>query len=713
MLHTPCIHMNPADPTSHSDETRYRELFERVPIGLYRTTPGGEIVDVNSALVRMLGYPDKETLLAEAADTVYTRPESRDLWRTEMEAKGTVSGFKAEWRRRDGENIWVEENSHAVRDAAGKILHYEGSAADISARRATEAKLTEERARFEQLFAASPEAVVLCSNDATVLRVNAEFTKLFGYSEQEAVGRNIDKLVAEGLNGLHEHACDVTKSVAGGETPSVETRRRRKNGELVDVSILGRSIVVDGEQVALYAIYRDITERAAMERKLAGEKARFEQLFAASPEAIVLCANDGTILRMNAEFTRLFGYSEDEALGRDVDTLVATEIEGLQDEAKGITQQIADGQSSFVETQRRHQDGRLIHVSILGKPILIDGDQIAVYGIYRDISARVAAEASLAATRKKLDQLHEVADALAEAEKEEDVYRITVEAAERVLGFSLGILYVTENGNFICQATSSKIEAEALERVKVDPTGITVQSLESGQPIIANDPDPASLPNEMPKTSRSLICAPIGEIGIFQAGSSEPGTFGEEDGRLLAILLGHTDVAISRLRLQGQLVKQARHDALTGVFNRHYFNEMIAQEVLRASRYDHPIGLLMIDVDRFKEINDRYGHQTGDMVLQEIAAVLRETVRKTDMIVRYGGDEFLVMLTETGQDAEEAAARIRSAVQENKNLRRISGFNVTVSVGSIFWHPGAEYPIEEALARADARMYEDKNAHRS
>jgi len=117
---------------------------------------------------------------------------------------------------------------------------------------------------------------------------------------------------------------------------------------------------------------------------------------------------------------------------------------------------------------------------------------------------------------------------------------------------------------------------------------------------------------------------------------------------------------------------------------------------------------LMIDVDRFKEINDRYGHQIGDAVLREIADVLRATVRQTDMIVRYGGDEFLVVLTETGQDAEEAAVRVRRAVVGSENLRQISGFNVTVSVGSIFWRPDAGTPIEEALATADARMYDDK-----
>jgi len=565
----------------HDGEDTYYDLFERVPVGLYRSTPAGEIVDVNPALVRMLGYSDRGTLLAETAGQLYAHPESRERWLSELEAKGTVSGFETAWRRRDGSVIWVEEDSHAVRSEDGTVLHYEGSAKDVTRRREIESRLTEEKARFEQLFAAAPEAIVLCANDATVLRVNEEFTRLFGYSEDEAIGQDIDDLVAKGLNGLHEHATHVTSSIAGGETTLAETRRRRKNGDLIDVSILGRSIVVDGEQIALYAIYRDI-------------------------------------------------------------------------------------------------------------------------------SARVEAENALAAARVKVERLHEAADALGSAESEDEVYRVTVDAAERVLGFSFGILCIIEEGSFVCRAASSSVEPERLPRAPIEPVGIAIESLDSGQPVIVNDPNPSSLPNGMPPTSRSLVCAPIGKIGIFQAASTEVGTFDEEDGRLLAILLGHTAVAVERLRLQDELVRQARHDALTGVYNRHYFNELIAQEVLRAFRYDHPIGLLMIDVDRFKEINDRYGHQTGDMVLKEIASVLRATVRATDMIVRYGGDEFLVVLTETGEDAEEAAIRIRAAVRSNETLREISRFDVTVSVGSIFWHPETERSIEEALAEADARMYDDK-----
>lgn len=715
----PCLsilRLNPADGVRMAkpeerrseDSKLHAELFARVPIGLYRSTPEGLIVDANPALVRMLGYRDKETFLGTAAASIYAREGVRARWLAEMEQGSTVTGFEAEWRRSDGSTIWVKENAYAVRDGAGRILQYDGSAENVTARRNLEQELLLESARFEQLFAASPEAVVLCNNDGVVQRINAEFTRLFGYAESEVIGHRVDDLVSGGHADLEVEARAVTEAIAEGRTTFVEARRRHKDGTLLDVSILGKPVMVEGRQQALYAIYRDIREQVRMESHLREEKARFEQLFASAPEAVVLCSNDGTIVRANQEFERLFGYTRDEAAGRNIDQLIAPDANGLHREASGITQRIAEGEHSFVETVRWRRDGSLIHVSILGKPILIDGDQIAVYGIYRDITARKEAQAALARSHDKVEKLHHAADALNEAESEQDIYRITCNAAERVLGYSLGVLCIVDGDELVCHAVSSQAADAEASRVPMQAEAIASEVLKTGQPTIVNDPDADRLPAGIPTTARSLIAAPIGELGVFQAASTEPNAFSEEDGRLLAILVGHTSVAAARLRLQQELIQQARHDALTGVFNRHYFNELIAQEVVRSSRYNHPIGLLMIDVDRFKEINDRYGHQTGDIVLREIADVLRQTVRTSDMIVRYGGDEFLVVLTETGEDAEEAAVRVRQSVCESDTLRKISGFNVTVSVGSIFWRPEDGTPFEEALATADERMYSDK-----
>ncbi len=157
-----------------------------------------------------------------------------------------------------------------------------------------------------------------------------------------------------------------------------------------------------------------------------------------------------------------------------------------------------------------------------------------------------------------------------------------------------------------------------------------------------------------------------------------------------------------------RLKTQAIHDALTGVYNRHYFNDLISAEIARARRYTHPLGLLMIDVDRFKQINDQFGHETGDSVLREIAATLSATLRESDIIVRYGGDEFLVILTEPDAEIEAVAERVRAAICDNDVLGRSGDLEVSVSVGSVWWHPDNGTAFEEALAIVDERMYEDK-----
>ena len=177
--------------------------------------------------MQTLGYPDRETLLSEAAEAVYLRKEARDCWRTEIDAKGTVSGFEAEWRRRDGAVIWVEENAHAVRHSSGSVLHREGSAQDVTARLRAQAQLAEEKARFEQLFAASPEAVVLCSNDGAVLRANDAFCTLFGYSPEEALGRDIDQLVAPERDALQ---CEARGSPSRSPMGSCRASRRSDAG---------------------------------------------------------------------------------------------------------------------------------------------------------------------------------------------------------------------------------------------------------------------------------------------------------------------------------------------------------------------------------------------------------------------------------------------------------------------------------------------------
>ena len=145
-------------------------------------------------------------------------------------------------------------------------------------------------------------------------------------------------------------------------------------------------------------------------------------------------------------------------------------------------------------------------------------------------------------------------------------------------------------------------------------------------------------------------------------------------------------------------------DRLTGLYNRHYFNDVIRRELARSRRHGSGLSVLLIDVDRFKEINDVRGHQVGDEVLQFVANYLTACVRESDLVFRWGGDEFLVLLTHS----DEASAA-QKAEELGRHLPHIPGaeqLQPTLSVGWATHRPKAEFP--KTLAEADARMYEMK-----
>ncbi len=153
-----------------------------------------------------------------------------------------------------------------------------------------------------------------------------------------------------------------------------------------------------------------------------------------------------------------------------------------------------------------------------------------------------------------------------------------------------------------------------------------------------------------------------------------------------------------------QVKEMGIRDRLTGLYNRHFFNDVIRRELARSRRHGVAISVLLIDVDRFKQINDVRGHQVGDEVLQFVANFLTACVRESDFVFRWGGDEFLVLLTQ----ADEASAA-QKAEELGRSLPHIPGaehLQPTLSVGWATHRPKAEFP--RTLAEADARMYERK-----
>lgn len=166
----------------------------------------------------------------------------------------------------------------------------------------------------------------------------------------------------------------------------------------------------------------------------------------------------------------------------------------------------------------------------------------------------------------------------------------------------------------------------------------------------------------------------------------------------------------ARHELELQLRRQSETDALTGLCNRRHFEQVAAAERQRAQRYGHPVSLLIFDVDHFKSINDSCGHETGDRVLQQVALVVKGCTRDSDLLTRWGGDEFTVLMPHAGiEHAAEAAEKIRSAVAQELF---VDGLQVSVSIGVAQWQVDSD-SIDLALARADEALYRAKGRGRN
>ncbi len=203
-------------------------------------------------------------------------------------------------------------------------------------------------------------------------------------------------------------------------------------------------------------------------------------------------------------------------------------------------------------------------------------------------------------------------------------------------------------------------------------------------------------------------------LGTFALYSRQPREPAEHDLYLIGQAANLASIAIEHHQVLDELEQRAHTDSLTGLANRGRFMELAEVEIARAKRYQSPYAVMLLDIDHFKGINDKYGHKAGDVVLQELATIMRRTLREVDIIGRIGGEEFAVLLPETGVDeASQVAERLRQVVAhselptgDNVSLR------ITVSIGlaQMVDQPNA---LDDILRKADTALYEAKNNGRN
>ena len=300
--------------------------------------------------------------------------------------------------------------------------------------------------------------------------------------------------------------------------------------------------------------------------------------------------------------------------------------------------------------------------------------------------------------RDKIRSLHDIAFKMESCTEEEEVYDLIVKAATEILSFDYYSLDIVEGDYLIAKRNSNNIEVNT--RVP-KYEGIAGKTLKTGKTIIVDDVSKEV--DAIPSSSKikAVLSVPIGDFGVFQTVTVESGSFKHEDAELAELLMLHALGAFEKIKKTREIQFLAFHDSLTGLYNRTFFDEEVSR--VNTSR-NLPISVIFADVNGLKDLNDRFGHFYGDDYLKTISRTIKESCRHEDLVVRWGGDEFVVLLLRTDTEmAEEIVSRIE------KNLSKIDCFAVEASVSfGVATKRDMLTDFHDVLRNAELAMYSKK-----
>jgi len=347
-----------------------------------------------------------------------------------------------------------------------------------------------------------------------------------------------------------------------------------------------------------------------------------------------------------------------------------------------------------------------------------DGKSIGYLLMAHDNTDMVRTQQSLQRRVRELVVLHAIAAAGVEINDEDDL----IEKATNLIGQSLypdsfGVLLLDKSKNALRMHSSYNVSEDAKDIVIPLGQGITGRVALTGK--MENVPNVRDEPSYIcgEHRIRSELCAPLmtkGNIfGVVNVESVEYDTFDQFDENFLFTFASQLAVGIERARLFKQTRKLAITDELTGLHNRRHFFTLARKEFHRARRYGRCLSAIMLDFDKFKQINDTYGHAIGDNVLRTIARCLSDNIRDMDIIGRYGGEEFAIILPETDfQDAKIAAERLRRCAAEQSIITMHGVLSITISLGVAVLTVDTKN-LYELLDRADQALLRAKSRGRN
>ncbi|HEX5050408.1 MAG TPA: diguanylate cyclase [Planctomycetota bacterium] len=484
----------------------------------------------------------------------------------------------------------------------------------------------------------------------------------------------------------------------------------------------------------------EIRERSEAQRELAESNARFRELVESAPDAMVIIDAAGAIAIVNSQTERIFGYERLELIGQPLELLVPERVRERhwRERQAYMANPRVRSMGEGADLYGRRKDGSEFPIDISLSPLQTSGGPTVSASI-RDVTRRKRAEQERLATEalrsqvaeltrrtREIGTLNLMADVLRAALSPEEAYPLIAPYLEEMFPVHSGAIYVFD---------------EARSRLGVvvrwgpsPPDEPTIEpdscwGLRRGQTHRYVDDSPATVCQHVsaPRPAVALCIPMIAKaqaLGLFHLSRPHaldlrigdravPAEYSEYKQKLAQAAAEQIAGAIANARLHQELRDQSIRDPLTGLFNRRSLEEWLARELHRAERRRTKVGLLMLDIDHFKKLNDRFGHGAGDLVLREIARLLERITRKEDLVCRYGGEEIIVVFAGCSlPDLRRRAQQIRNGIKglqlssEGRSLGE-----VTVSIGAAL-RPDHALTTEALLRAADEALYRAKRAGR-
>ncbi|MCK4977251.1 MAG: PAS domain S-box protein, partial [Anaerolineales bacterium] len=472
---------------------------------------------------------------------------------------------------------------------------------------------------------------------------------------------------------IQEEARSYTQRVIKGKTVHRTGVRRRKDFSLVDVEIFGVPVIVDGEQKGVLALYHNISEQKRADEALRKSEEKYRDLVENIDNIIYATDGKGVLTYVSPAVESFLGYQPDEVIGCPFSDFIQTS------DIPAITrnfENILSGQISAGEYQIQTKSGHTRWMHTSSRPITVEDKVVGIQGVLSDITERKQAEAALIESEEK--------------------FRTLAEQSPNMVFINKGgrIVYANYRCEEVMGYTREEFYAEDFNFLKLIAPGDRDLVLANFKQHISD--------NELDPYEYTLVTKygeEIASIITTRLMNYEGET---------AILGTVTDIT-ERKRAEERLTYIATHDSLTGLPNRSLFYDRLQHAVHNAKRNGLGIAVAFLDLDGFKSVNDTYGHEKGDFLLQDVASRLNSCVRESDSVARLGGDEF-TFIFEKVHDPGDAITIAEKIIDSLTKPFKIDGefVYITASIG-ISLYPEDGNDTAELIKKADTAMYAAKD----